>query len=107
MKNKERDIIRALFLKAGIEINGKNPCDITIHNNRFYKRVLKEGALGLGESYVDGWWDCDALDQFIFKIIKADVEKEVRGNWKLLLRILRIRLFNMQKIGRASCRERV
>lgn len=101
MKNKERAIIRALFLKAGIEINGNNPYDITIHDNRFYKRVLSEGALGLGESYVDGWWDCDALDQFIFKVIKADVEKSVRGNWKLFLSILSTKLFNMQRIDKA------
>ncbi|NIA18482.1 MAG: cyclopropane fatty acyl phospholipid synthase [Simkaniaceae bacterium] len=101
MKNKEIAILRDLFLKAGIEINGNNPCDITVHDNRFSKRVLNEGALGLGESYVDGWWDCDALDQFIFKVIKANVEKSVRGNWKSFLRILSTKLFNMQRISKS------
>ena len=25
--------------------------------------VSWRGSLGLGESYVEGWWDCDALDE--------------------------------------------
>jgi len=31
--------------------------DITVHNEAFYGRILKDQSLGLGESYVEGWWD--------------------------------------------------
>ena len=61
-----------LFSLAGITINGKNSYDVQVRNKNFYQRVLREGVLGLGESYMDGWWDCQALDQFIYKILPAD-----------------------------------
>lgn len=34
---------------------------VTIHEPRFYARVLREGSVGLGESYADGWWDTENL----------------------------------------------
>jgi cyclopropane-fatty-acyl-phospholipid synthase len=34
---------------------------ITVHDDRFYGRLLAEGSIGLGESYADGWWDADHL----------------------------------------------
>ena len=65
---KAKEIIQSLLSDAGIEINGKNPRDIQVHNELLYQRVLSESALGLGESYLDGWWDCEALDEFISRI---------------------------------------
>jgi len=56
--------------KAGITINGDDSGDIQVHDERFYNRVLKGGSLALGESYMDGWWDCDNLDVFFTKITK-------------------------------------
>ena len=53
-----------LLKKAGIEINGPNPWDVRVHNERVYNRVLQGGSLALGESYMDNWWDAQALDQF-------------------------------------------
>jgi cyclopropane-fatty-acyl-phospholipid synthase len=39
------------------------PIDVTVdvHDVRVYERVLREGSVGLGESYADGWWDTDDL----------------------------------------------
>ena len=34
---------------------------IDVHDPRVYERVLREGSIGLGESYADGWWDTDDL----------------------------------------------
>lgn len=38
---------------AGVKINGNNPWDIKVNNEKFYQRVLTQGLLGLGESYMD------------------------------------------------------
>ena len=54
---------REILAIAGITINGNHPWDIKVHNPNFYRRVLAEGSLGLGESYMDGWWDCKRLDE--------------------------------------------
>ncbi len=57
-------IAAELLGRAGIEINGSAPSDLRVKNPLFFKRVLQEGSLGLGESYMDGWWECERLDIF-------------------------------------------
>ncbi|GBD88505.1 cyclopropane-fatty-acyl-phospholipid synthase [bacterium BMS3Abin03] len=47
---------------AGMKINGSAPWDIQVHNKEFFKRVISEGELGIGESYVDGWWDAEKIE---------------------------------------------
>jgi cyclopropane-fatty-acyl-phospholipid synthase len=66
-----------LLDRAQIQINGTKPGDILVHNEKLYGRVLAEGSLGLGESYMDGWWDSDQLDEFFSKIHMAQLDKDV------------------------------
>jgi len=92
---------RKLLDLAEVEVNGKNPWDIQIHDPRFYSRVLQESSLGLGESYMEGWWDCDALDQLIYRILMANLDAKVKGNWKIALEVMKSRLLNRQTRSRA------
>jgi cyclopropane-fatty-acyl-phospholipid synthase len=63
-------ITRALD-SIDIKINGTRPWDIQVHNKKWYKRVLSEPSLAFGESYMDGWWDCQALDQFFYRVLRG------------------------------------
>jgi len=101
MSARSEKIIRELLAEAEIEVNGPDPWDIQVHDPRFYDRVLREVALGLGESYMDGWWDCPAIDQFIDRALRAELDKKIRGNWKILWQITRARLMNLQSPSRA------
>jgi cyclopropane-fatty-acyl-phospholipid synthase len=77
--------IDELLALAGIHVNGSDPWDMQIHDERLYRRILEDGSLGLGEAYVEGWWDADALDEFIDRALSAGLESAVgRG---LLARI--------------------
>jgi len=98
---KSEMIIRDLLELARVEVNGKNPWDIQVHNPKVYSRVLQEASLGLGESYMDGWWDCEALDELIYRILMADLDTMVRGNWKIGLQVLLSRFVNLQTRPRA------
>ena len=98
---KSETIIRDLLELARVEVNGKNPWDIQVHNPKVYSRVLQEASLGLGESYMDGWWDCEALDELIYRILMADLDTMVRGNWKIGLQVLLSRFVNLQTRPRA------
>lgn len=98
--DKYKKVLEELLISAGIKINGNNPWDIKVHDERVYKRILAEGSLGLGESYMDGWWDCDAIDELLTKILKADLQKKVKGKG-MLLSILKAKLFNLQSKRRA------
>lgn len=83
-KNKEKQIIELLLKGTGITINGTNPFDPQVHNEEFYRRVLRQGSLGLGESYMDGWWDCEHLDQFFHKVLSAELDKKLKWNWEVI-----------------------
>jgi cyclopropane-fatty-acyl-phospholipid synthase len=64
-----------LLASADVRINGDRPWDIQVHDRRFFGRVLASGTLGFGESYMDGWWDCDALDEMCCRAIRSGLEK--------------------------------
>lgn len=98
--SRRRDHCRQLLAEADVEIDGMRPWDIHVHTNKFYSRVFSDGSLGLGEAYVDGWWDCEALDHFFFRVLSAGLESRVK-NWKSIYHALKSRLFNLQKISRA------
>ena len=98
---KEKEIVKSLLENTGIKINGNNLWGLKVHNENFYKRVLAGGSLALGESYMDGWWDCERLDEFFFRILRSQIDKKIRKNPKLLLKILFANLFNPQKKSRA------
>ena len=57
--------VRALLDDAGVRIGGDRDWDLQVHDEQFYPRVLGQGSLGLGESYMDGWWDAASLDGFL------------------------------------------
>ena len=96
-----KETIRKLLSIAGIEIDGKNPWDITVNNDSFYNMVMAWGSLGLGESYMSGWWECQKLDEFFFRILCKDIENQVKKNWILVARGLGARIFNLQSQKRA------
>ncbi len=90
-------VVRNLLEQADIRINGQRPWDLQVHHPGFYRRVLREGSLGLGESYMDGWWDAQALDEFFTRLLAADLEERVRGDLKTLFWLLGQRVINPQR----------
>lgn len=73
-----KDIIVKLALEAGIEI-GK---DVQVNNEHFYDRLIKDGTLGLGESYMEGWWDVIpplTLDELAYRVIKANLKTKLQS----------------------------
>ncbi|RVT90164.1 cyclopropane fatty acyl phospholipid synthase [Sphingomonas crocodyli] len=66
-----RDEVTGILASADIIVGGSRPHDIRVNNEAFFARFLKDGRLGLGEAYVDGWWDCDALDVMFVKLFAS------------------------------------
>lgn len=102
MKNKRlKQKAEQMLDHAGIQINGPRPFDIQVHDDRVYKRVFSQGDLGLGESYMDGWWDVEKLDEFFYRIIAAKLQQTIKRDWVTLFELARAQLFNLQKAKRA------
>ena len=91
-----------LFESVDIQVNGSRPFDIQVHNELFYSRVLSGKSLGLGESYMDGWWDCESLDQFCYQMLRGRIDKQVKvKNPAFLAHVLKAYFLNAQSKKRA------
>lgn len=88
-------VLEALAL-ADIRVNGARAWDITVHNEGFYDKVLSKGSLGLGESYMDGWWDTPAVDEFIYRVLSAHLDERITLNWQTIYAYLKAILTNLQ-----------
>jgi cyclopropane-fatty-acyl-phospholipid synthase len=92
-----KDVVQDLLNPADVKINGPRAWDMQVYDDRLYSRILREGSLGLGEAYMDGWWDAEELDEFVARILAADLETKVRGDWRTFIWIIGQRLFNWQR----------
>jgi len=98
--NKAETTIRGLLELADIEINGDRRRDIQINDARFYRRLLSGGALAFGETYMEEFWDCEALDELIYQILRADLEHRI-SPLKLLAPVVWSKIVNIQSYRRA------
>jgi len=88
--------IAELFAAAGIKIGGSNPWDLQVHDDRFYQRLLSGGELAAGESYMDGWWDAEELDEFCTRVHRANLSEQVR-EWGMIWLALKSLIINRQR----------
>jgi cyclopropane-fatty-acyl-phospholipid synthase len=91
--------VRDLLEQADIRVGGNRPHDIVVHDPAFYTRALRDGRLGVGESYMDGEWDTDSLDEFINKLLLARLNEAVQ-DWRTVLYVAAARTFNLQNATR-------
>ena len=89
-----------LLAPADVRLDGSRPWDIRVHDKRLFHRVLGQGTLGAGEAYMEGWWDCDQLDEMLTRVLRSNIEEHLRSPRALRL-ALSARLFNMQSSRRA------
>ncbi len=101
MADRNRKLAADLLARADIELDGSRPFDMQVHDDRVFQRIFAEGSLGLGEAYMDGWWDCDQLDEFFNRVIRAQVQNAVPRNLRTLLYHLQARFQNRQSKRRA------
>lgn len=92
--------IASALRSAGVEVDGPAPYDIRVRDPRFFHRVASHGSLGFGESYVDGDWECDRIDELVFRLIRAGVHRSYEGI-RVLGRRAAALLTNSGRPGRA------
>ncbi|MFZ2508948.1 MAG: cyclopropane fatty acyl phospholipid synthase [Steroidobacteraceae bacterium] len=91
-----RDRIQQLLDTADVRLDGGRSWDIRVHDESFLNRVLAHGSLALGESYMDGSWDCAELDAMLCRLLEARLDRRVRtldDYWFAA----RARLFNLSR----------
>ena len=96
-----RNHFEQILESAGVQVNGSNPWDITVHNEELFSRISRDGTVGLGEAYMDGWWDCESIDEMITRSFRAGLEDKIRSNFKFFIYLIGLRLMNRQSESRA------
>jgi cyclopropane-fatty-acyl-phospholipid synthase len=100
MRSEEKRV-QALLALAGIEVDGGRPWDIQVLHPAFYPHFVGGGSLALGESYVDGLWDCPRVDQMISRMLEARLDESSPRPAVAVWMGLRRAWFNLQKAARA------
>lgn len=96
----QRELAAALLAEADVRIDGGRPWDLQVRHPDVLSRILARGSLGLGESYMDGWWDCEQVDEFISRVLRAQLHRRV-GHPGELVALLKAKLVNLQSTTRS------
>ncbi len=91
--------VRGLLDLADVRVGGTRPQDIRVTDSAFYERVLRDGRLGVGESYLDEQWEAVQLDHFIAQVLQANLQEKVR-DWRTVLYAAAAKLTNFQSAAR-------
>ncbi|MGP8259500.1 MAG: cyclopropane fatty acyl phospholipid synthase [Acidobacteriaceae bacterium] len=92
---------QSLIAPAGIRLNGAEPHDIQVNNQAMFQRIRRQGTLGLGNSYMDGWWDCASLDVLTQRLLTEGLNRKAGIFLPQMLAIVKATLVNLQSAGRA------
>ena len=99
-RSRFRKRIEELLQRADIAVGGGRPWDLQVHEDALFGRLLSQGSLGLGEAYMDGWWDCEYLDGFFHRLLTARLDAAVR-TVGMAFSVVGARLSNRQSMARA------
>ncbi len=75
---KAKQLVQHLLELADVKLDGPRPFDIHVKDERFYSRVIADRELGFGESYMDGWWEVQKLDEFVARMMSADLRRSAK-----------------------------
>lgn len=98
MANTAKNFVLSQLTKAGLTVNGPNPWDPQVHNEGLWARLLRDGTLGLGEAYMDGWWDAEALDDMLFRAANSSIQDAFPKDLAVMWSVVRGRLLNLQRL---------
>lgn len=91
-----KDLLTQYLDSADIVINGNAPCDIRVHDERMYKRLMFEPSLAAGEAYMEGWWDCDRLDDLFYRLCRLNLDRKIYSKWHMAIYSIIYKFINFQ-----------
>ncbi|MDR5866982.1 cyclopropane fatty acyl phospholipid synthase [Halomonas koreensis] len=96
-----RRVVERLLEGSGVTLNGDAPQDIRVYHPDFFARILHQGTLGLGEAYMDGWWDCERIDRMACRLLQHGLGEHAQTPSERLMYRLQAGFFNLQSRARA------
>ena len=72
-------LLAELLRGADVVLDGDRPWDMVVRDPRMARRILAQGSLGAGESYMDGDWDCLQLDEMLSRVMRGRFDTSLRS----------------------------
>jgi cyclopropane-fatty-acyl-phospholipid synthase len=82
---------RDLLAKADITLNGNKPWDLQVRDDRAFARVLRDGSVGFGEAFMEGWFGCERVDELAYRAYQAKLFDQIEVK-QALIETLKVRL---------------
>ena len=102
MADKAKSFALSLLAQCDIPVNTSDAHSLRVHDERLWNRVISQRQLGLGEAYMDGWWDCDRIDEMLTRIIVGGADAAVKKGPKLAALATKSWLLNRQTQSKAK-----
>ncbi|MGO2414716.1 MULTISPECIES: cyclopropane fatty acyl phospholipid synthase [Cobetia] len=99
---RHRQVTERLLKGSGVRLNGDQPWDICVRHPDLFRRVLHQGSLGLGEAYMEGWWDCEQIDEMIYRLLKHGLGHRAHTFGERIAYRLQAGVINLQSRRRAG-----
>jgi cyclopropane-fatty-acyl-phospholipid synthase len=97
-----KEICLRLLDQAEVPINGQEPWSIHVHDERLWDRITAQHQLGFGEAYMEGWWDCEELDEALTRLVNVDAASAIRATPMIIAQTLKSAVSNRQTKSRAA-----
>jgi cyclopropane-fatty-acyl-phospholipid synthase len=96
MENSSKKTITAILDAAGVHVgpNPDRPWDMVVHDERFYDRALRDNSIGIGEAYMEGWWDVERLDELAAKVLSSSAFEKLPRDPSAFVALIRAKLWN-------------
>lgn len=99
--SQSKRIAESLLEGSGIAFNGSNPWDIQVHDPAFFGKVIRGGSMALGETYMEGLWDCEQIDEMIVRLLNHGLGDRAESPLRRALYQLQSNFINLQSKTRA------
>lgn len=88
-----------LLAPADIKIDGGRPWDPRVRDPRFLE-IAFAGSLAIGEAFMNGWWECDQVDELVNRFQRANLAERFNVGAHGL-QVLRAQIVNLQNRARS------
>jgi len=101
----ELEVLQKAFKKASISVNTtEHDVQMEVYDLSMVSQIIRDGTLGLGESYIEGKWKVNDLVKFYqnLKANQAELERHIKSSWKLVWYAVKAKILNMNSPFRSK-----
>lgn len=94
-------VVSSFLEKAGVSVSNSKQTDIVVNDPSFFQDVLFRGSMGFGDSYIEGKWDSDNIDEVVSRVLSLGIYQRFASVYNLA-RIASSKVVNHQNRKRAT-----